>query len=142
MWVRAAVIVPLPIGVLTEGVSQLSTERLATLVQAASHDASHLRVHLGSSVLGEHVTTFHLRWWNDRNRSLTPALDGELELRRLNGDRTRIAITAQYRCHELLRELGDTIFLRRVAESLLAAFLDSLQNELQASAPALTGHRS
>ena len=142
MWVRAATIVPVPIGVLTEGVSQLSTERLATLVQAASHDASHLRVHLGSPVLSDHVTRFHLIWWNDRNRSLTPALDGELELRWLDATTTRMAITAQYRCHELLRELGDTIFLRRVAESVLAAFVNSLQSELQASAPALAGHRS
>jgi len=71
-----------------------------------------------------------------------PALDGELELRWLDATTTRMAITAQYRCHELLRELGDTIFLRRVAESVLAAFVNSLQSELQASAPALAGHRS
>lgn len=142
MWVRAAATVPAPIGVLTEGVSQLSTERLATLAQGASHDASHLRVHLGSPVRRDDVTTAHIRWWNDRNRSLTPALDGELELRWLDAGTTRMAITAHYRCHELLRELGDTIFLRRVAESVLAAFLDSLKTELQASAPALAGHRS
>ena len=62
---------------------------------------------------------------------MTPGIDGELELRPLDTQSTEVAITAQYRCREALRELADSMFLRRMAESVVMAFLDSLVEHLE-----------
>ena len=131
MWVRSVTTVPSPADRLVEALGRLTPETLATLAQAASHDGCHLSAHLGRPVRRDEITTLHLRWWNDRNRSLTPAVDGELELRPLGAQSTELAITAQYRCRASLRELADSMFLRRVAESVVRAFLDSLVEYLE-----------
>jgi len=131
MWVRATATVPSPTGVVVEALGRLTPDTLATLAQAASNDGCHLSAHLGRPVRRDEITTIHLRWWNDRARSLTPGIDGELELRPLDTQSTEVAITAQYRCREALRELADSMFLRRMAESVVMAFLDSLVEHLE-----------
>ena len=135
MWVRRTAAVPRPAGALVEALGRLTPDTLATLAEAASHDGCHLRAHLAPPVHRDEITTLHLRWWHDRNRSLTPALDGELALRPMGPQSTEIAITARYRCREQLRELADSMFLRRMDESVVKAFLDSLVTSLE---PAMT----
>ncbi len=141
MWVRSVATVPSPAGALVEALGRLSPDTLADLAQAASRDGCHLRAHLGRPIRRDEITTLHIRWWNDRDRSLTPAVDGELELRPVGAQLTELAITAQYRCRAHLRELADSMFLRRVAESVVKAFLDSLVEylELATDALAVTG---
>jgi len=107
MWVRSTATVPSPTGVVVEALGRLTPDTLATLAQAASNDGCHLSAHLGRPVRRDEITTIHLRWWNDRARSLTPGIDGELELRPLDTQSTEVAITAQYRCREALRELHE-----------------------------------
>lgn len=131
MWVRAAAIVASPLDPLVEALGRLTPDTLATLAMAASHDGCHLHVQLGRPVRRDEVTTLHLRWWHDRDRSLTPALDGELELRPAGPQSTQLAITARYRCREALRELAESMFLRRVGESVVSAFLGSLMQRLE-----------
>ncbi|HEX9097766.1 MAG TPA: hypothetical protein VF990_16890 [Candidatus Dormibacteraeota bacterium] len=126
MWVREARTVPSGADTLVEALGRLSPDTLASLAEAASHDGCHLSASLATPVRRDEVTTFHLRWWHDRERSLTPALDGELALRPVGPDSTELAITARYRCRERLRELADTVFLRRLGEAVVATFLDSL----------------
>ena len=135
MWVRSTATVPSPAGALVEALGRLTPDTLATLAQAASKDGCHLSAHLGRPVRRDELTTVHLRWWNDRDRSLTPGVDGELELRPTGPQSTELAITAQYRCREALRELADSMFLRRVAESIVTAFLDSLVKHLEIAEP-------
>jgi len=138
VWLRSVATVPSPTGALVEALGRLTPDTLATLAQAASRDGCHLSAHLGHPVRRDEITTLHLRWWNDRDRSLTPALDGELELRPLGAQSTELAITAQYRCRASLRELADSMFLRRVAESVVKAFLHSLAESLEPASCALT----
>jgi hypothetical protein len=137
MWVRFVATVPSPAGALVEALERLTPDTLAGLAQTASHDGCHLSAHLGRPVRRDEITTLHLRWWNDRDRSLTPGVDGELELRPLGAQVTELAITAQYRCHASLRELADSMFLRRVAESVVEAFLASLVEHLEPTTNAL-----
>ncbi|HVS05829.1 MAG TPA: hypothetical protein VHK65_06645 [Candidatus Dormibacteraeota bacterium] len=137
MWVRSVATVPSPSDGLVEALERLTPDTLAGLAQAASRDGCHLSAHLGRPVRRDEITTLHLRWWNDRNRSLTPAVDGELELRRLGTQLTELAITAQYRWRASLLELADSMFLRRVAESVVRAFLDSLVEYLEPATNAL-----
>jgi hypothetical protein len=131
MWVRSTVTVPSPAVALVEALGRLTPDMLASLAEAASHDGCHLQAHLARPVHREEITTLHLRWWHDRDRSLTPALDGELALRPIGPQSTEVAVTAQYRCREQLRELADSMFLRRVAQSVVTAFLDSLVKHLE-----------
>jgi hypothetical protein len=114
----------------------LTPEVLASLAEAASHDGCQLRASLATPIQRGEVTTLHLRWWHDRGRSLTPALDGELALRPIRTDSTELTMTARYRCHERLRELADSTLLRRMGESVIRAFLDLL---VQAVDSARTG---
>jgi hypothetical protein len=130
MWVRSVVTVPSNADALVEALVRLTPEALADLAQAASRDGGHVHAHLARPVRRDAITTLHLRWWNDHDRSLTPAVDGELELRPLCAESTAVAITAQYRCRERLRELADSMFLRRMAESVVKAFLNSLVEQL------------
>ncbi len=128
MWVRSVATLPSPIGALVEALGRLTPDTLAALAQAASRDGCHLTAHLARPVRRDEITTFHLRWWNDR--SLTPAVGGELALRPTGPQSTELAITAQYRCREALRELVGSTFMRRVAESVVTAFLVSLVKHL------------
>jgi len=137
MWVRSVVTVPSPAGALAEALGRLSPDRLAALAQAASRDGCHLHANFGRLVRRDEITTFHIRWWNDRDPSLTPALNGELALRPVNAQLTELGITAEYQCHAILRELADSMFLRRTAESVVKAFLHSLAGQLQPAADAL-----
>jgi len=126
MWLRSVRTVPSNAGALVAALGRLTPDVLASLAEAASHDGCHLRASLATPVQRDEITTFHLRWWHDRERSLTPALDGELALRPRGPDSTELAITARYRCRERLRELANTMFLRRLGEAVVATFLDSL----------------
>ena len=54
---------------------------------------------------------------------------------------TELAITAQYQCSATLRELADSVFLRRMAESMVKAFADSLIGCLEPAAGVLAIHR-
>jgi hypothetical protein len=126
MWLRSVRTVPSNADALVAALGRLDPDVLASLAEAASRDGCHLRASLATPVRRNEVTTFHLRWWHDRDRSLTPALNGELALRPMGPDSTELAITARYRCRERLRELADTTFLRRLGESVVATFLDSL----------------
>jgi hypothetical protein len=137
MWVRSVVTVPSPAGALAEALGRLSPDTLAALAQAASRDGYHLHANFGRPVRRDQITTFHIRWWNDRDPSLTPALNGELALRPLSAQATELAITAEYQSHAILRELADSMFLRRTAESVVRAFLDSLVGRLEPAADAL-----
>jgi hypothetical protein len=126
MWLRSVRTVPSNADALGAALGRLTPELLASLAESASHDGCHLRASLATPVQRDEVTTFHLRWWHDRERSLTPALDGELALRPVGADSTELAITARYRCRERLRELADTMFLRRLGAAVVTTFLDSL----------------
>src|SRR2546428_545003 len=137
MWVRSVATVPASAESLSEALGRLSPDTLAALARAASRDGYHLHAHLGRPVGRDEITTFHIRWWNDRDPSLTPALNGELALRPLSAQVTELAITAEYQCHAILRELADSMFLRRTAESVVKAFLDSLVGRLESAADAL-----
>ena len=131
MWVRAVAAVPSSnADELVAALGQLTPDLVASLAEAASHDGCHLRAYLAPPAQLDGVTTLHLRWWHDRDRSLTPALDGELALRPMGPQSTEMAITARYRCRERLRELADSMFLRRVGEAVVNAFLDSLVQRL------------
>lgn len=141
MWVRSVVTVPSPAGALAEALGRLSPDTLAALAQAASRDGCHLHAHLGRPVRRDEITTFHLRWWNDGNRSLTPAVNGELALRPLSAQVTELAITAQYQGQATLRELADSMFLRRLAESVVTAFLHSLVESLEPATGALASRK-
>lgn len=133
MWLRSVMTVPWRADTLEAALGRLSPDVLATLAEAASHDGCHLRASLATPVKRDEVTTFHLRWWHDRERSLTPALDGELALRPVGPESTELAITARYRCRERLRELANTMFLRRLGEAAVATFLDSLVQMVSAT---------
>ncbi len=130
MWVRAVTTVPWPLDSVVEALGRLTPNTLATLAEAASHDGCHLRAHLASPLPQGDITTLHLRWWHDGDRSLTPAVDGELELRPTGPQSTELALIARYRCRETLRELADSMFLRRVGESVVKAFLGLLVERL------------
>jgi len=137
MWVRTLLTVPSNADALAEALLHLKPQVLNDLAQAASHDGGQVHTHLAPPVCRGAITTLHLRWWADHDRSLTPSLDGELELRPLGAEATELAITAQYRCRESLRELADSVFLRRVAESVVRGFLDSLVHSLEPGTRAL-----
>ena len=131
MWVRAEATLPLPLESVEEALASLSPQTLATLAQEASRDGCHLRAQLAGPIQRYGSTTHHLRWWNDCERSLTPSLDGELELRSGEPAVTETALTAQYRCRASLGELTDSMFLRRVATSAVNTFLGLLAEYLQ-----------
>src|ERR1700694_4627812 len=78
MWLRSVRTVPSNAGALVAALGRLTPDVLASLAEAASHDGCHLRASLATPFKRDKVTTFHLRWWHDRERSLTPALDGAL----------------------------------------------------------------
>jgi hypothetical protein len=137
MWVRAAQTVPSSADALVEALGRLTPDILAAIAQAASRDGCPLSAHLGRPVQRGEIATLHVRWWNDHERSLTPGLDGEVALRPLGAQSTELAITAQYRCSEPLRELADSQFVRRIAESVVRAFLDSLVGWLEPAMNAL-----
>jgi hypothetical protein len=108
VWLRSVRTVPANADALVAALGRLNPDVLASLAEVASHDGCHLRTSLTTPVRRDEVTTFHLRWWHDRERSLTPALDGELALRPVGPESTELAITA------------------RLGEAVVAAFLDSL----------------
>ena len=137
MWVRSVATVPSNADALVQALVRLTPEALAGLAQAASSDGGHVQAHLARPVRRDSITTLHLRWWNDRGGSLTPAVDGELELRPLGARSTELAITAQYRFREPLRELANSVFLRRMSESVIRAFLDLLVLSLEPAMSAL-----
>jgi len=141
MWVRTLMTVPSNADALAEALLRLTPQALNDLAQAASHDGGQVHTHLAPPVCRGAITTLHLRWWTDHDRSLTPSLDGELELRPLGAQATELAITAQYRCRESLLELSDTVFLRRMAESVVRSFLDSLVQSLEPAMGALALRR-
>jgi hypothetical protein len=141
MWVRTVTTVPSNGDALVEALRRVTPQALDDLAQAASHDGGQVHTHLAPPVCRGAITTLHLRWWTDHDRSLTPSLDGELELRPLGAQATELAITAQYRCRESLRELSDTVFLRRMAESVVRSFLDSLVQSLEPAMGALALRR-
>ncbi len=126
MYLRVAATVPSSADGLVAALGRLTADTLASLAETASHDGCRLRASLAPPIQRDEVTTLHLRWWHDRDRSLTPALDGELALRPIGPQSTELAITARYRCRERVRELADSMFLRRVGEAVVNAFLDSL----------------
>jgi hypothetical protein len=141
MWVRTLTTVPSNADALIEALLRATPEALDDVAQAASRDGSHVHASLAPPVRRGAITTLHLRWWTDDDRSLTPSVDGELELRPVGAQSTELAITAQYRCRESLRELGDSVFLRRVAESVVRSFLDSLVESLEPAMGALALRR-
>ncbi|MEO6798300.1 MAG: hypothetical protein ABI289_15130 [Candidatus Dormibacter sp.] len=104
---------------------------IAAIAQDVSGPGEHLHGQLGCPVPRDLNTTFHLRWWNDRDRSLTPRVNGELEVRPLATDSTQLVITVDYRCRARLRELADSMFIRRTAESVVNAFLHALVDYLE-----------
>jgi hypothetical protein len=123
VWLRSVRTVPSNADALVAALGRLTPDVLASLAEVASHDGCQLRASLATPVQRGGVTTLHLRWWHDRGRSLTPALDGELALRPVGTDSAELVVTARYRCHERLR-LADSMFLRRMGESVIRAFLD------------------
>jgi hypothetical protein len=137
MWVRTLTTVPSNAGDLAEALLHVTPQTLDELARAASHDRGQVHAHLSSPVRRGVVTTLHLRWWTESDRSITPSVDGELELRPVGAQSTELAITAQYRCREALRELADSVFLRRVAESVVRSFLDSLVQSLEPATEAV-----
>jgi hypothetical protein len=138
MWVRTLTTVPSNTDALLEALRGVTPQALDDLAQATSRDRGHVHAHLARPVCRGAITTLHLRWWTEHDRSVTPSVDGELELRPIAAHATELAITAQYRCRESLRELGDSAFLRRVAESVVRGFLDSLVKSLEPATRALT----
>ncbi|HXN00386.1 MAG TPA: hypothetical protein VN973_00680 [Candidatus Dormibacteraeota bacterium] len=140
MWVRTLTTVPSNADALVETLLRVTPQALDDLARVASRDGNRVHAHLAPPIRRGPITTLHLRWWTEHDRSLTPSLDGELELRPVGAQSTELAITAQYRCREPLRELADSVFLRRVAESVVRSFIDSLVQSLEPaiSAPALT----
>jgi hypothetical protein len=138
MWVRTLTTVPSNADALVEALRRVTPEALDDLAQATSRDRGHVHAHLARPVRRGAITTLHLRWWTEHDRSVTPSVDGELELRPIAAQATELAITAQYRCRESLRELADSVFLRRVAESVVRGFLDSLVKSLEPATRALT----
>jgi hypothetical protein len=138
MWVRAEATVPSPIESVEAALAALSPQTLAALAQEASRDGCHLRAQLAGPIQRNGITTtHHLRWWNDCERSLTPSLDGELQLRSQGPASTGIAITANYRCRATLGELADSMFLRRIATSVANTFLGLLAEYLPHAQEAL-----
>src|ERR1700694_5349081 len=140
MWVRTLTTVPSNADALVETLLRVTPQALDDLARVAARDGNRVHAHLAPPIRRGPITTLHLRWWTEHDRSLTPSLDGELELRPVGAQSTELAITAQYRCREPLRELADSVFLRRVAESVVRSFIDSLVQSLEPaiSAPALT----
>ena len=138
MWVRTLTTVPSNADALVEALRRVTPQALDDLAQAASRDRGHVRAHLAQPVRRGAITTLHLRWWTEHDRSVTPSVDGELEVRPIGAQASELAITAQYRCRESLRELGNSVFLRRVAESVVRGFLDSLVQSLESATRALT----
>jgi hypothetical protein len=137
MWVRVVTTVPSNGDALIEALRRLTPLALDELAQAASRDGGRLHAHLAPPVRRGAITTLHLRWWTEHDRSVTPSIDGELELRPVGAQVTELALTAQYRCRESLRELADSAFLRRVAESVVRGFLDSLVQSIEPPTRAL-----
>jgi len=125
IWLRAVRAVPSNADAFVAALSRLTPEVLASLAEAASNDGCRLVTSLDTPVRCGEVTTLHLRWWHDLGASLTPALDGELALRPIGTDSTELTITARYRCHER-RRFSDSMFLRRLGESVIRAFADLL----------------
>ena len=134
MWVRSVATLPSAADALVAALVSMTPDALARLAQEASRDDGHVLLHLAPPVRRRDTTTLHLRWWTESDRSLTPAVDGELELRQVDAQSTELAITAQYRCREPLRELTDSVFLRRISESVIRGFLDSLARCLEIEA--------
>jgi hypothetical protein len=137
MWVRTITTAPSNADALAEALLQVTPQALDELARAASRDRGQVHAHLSAPVRRGVITTLHLRWWTEHDRSVTPSLDGELELRPVGAQATELAITAQYRCREPLRELAESVFLRRVAESIVRGFLDSLVQSLEPATEAL-----
>jgi hypothetical protein len=137
MWVRVVTTVPSNGDALVEALRHMTPLALDELAEAASRDGGHVHAHLAPPIRRGAITTLHLRWWTEHDRSVTPSVDGELELRPVGAQVTELAITAQYRCRESLRELADSAFLRRVAESVVRGFLDSLVQSLEPATRAL-----
>jgi hypothetical protein len=137
MWVRALTTVPSNADELLEALTLVTPRALSDLAQAASRNDGRVHAHLAQPVRRGAITTLHLAWWTDHDRSVTPSIDGELELRPVGAQVTELAITAEYRCRESLRELTDAAFLRRVAESVVRGFLDSLVQSLEPATRAL-----
>lgn len=95
----------------------------------------HFGAQLGRSVGRGGITVFPLRWWNDKARSLTPGFIGELQVRPLSDQLTELRIVGEYYPRAYLYELVDTSFLGRMAEAVVATFLDRLGERAQALAP-------
>jgi hypothetical protein len=131
MWVRSVATLPSNADAVVEALVGMTPEALAGIAQGASRDGGQVQLHLARPVRRGDITTLHLRWWTEHDRSLTPSVDGELELRPVGAQSTELAITAQYRCREALRELADSVFLRRISESVIKGFLDSLVRSLE-----------
>jgi hypothetical protein len=127
---------------LVEALLRVTPQALDELARTASREGGQVHAHLASPVRRGAVTTLHLRWWTEHDRSTTPSVDGELELRPVGTQATELAITARYRCREPLRELADTLFLRRLAESIVQGFLNSLVQSLEPATNALAVTRT
>jgi hypothetical protein len=131
MWVRSVATLPSNVDTVLEALAAMTPEALAGIAQGASRDGAPVQLHLAHPVRRGDIITLHLRWWTEHDRSLTPSVDGELELRPVGAQSTELAITAHYRCREPLRELADSVFLRRLSESVIKGFLDSLVRSLE-----------
>lgn len=141
MWVRTVTTVGRNADALVEALLQVTPQTLDELARAASRDSGQVHAHVSAPVRRGAITTLHLRWWTEHDRSVTPSVDGELELRPVGVALTELAITAQYRCREALRELADSAFLRRLGESIVRSFLDSLVHSLEPATGALAATR-
>ena len=155
MLIEQAVEVAASSQLVVQGLADVSGKDLAAIAGAATSsgesllehsellrlgEASHCRfgAQLGRPVSCGPTTVFSLRWWNDKASSLTPGFIGELQVRPLSDQLTKLAIVGQYHPRAHLYELVDPAFLGRMATGVVASFLDRLQASVQelSSSPA------
>lgn len=76
------------------------------------------------------TTTFPLRWWNDKSRSLTPGFIGEIRLRAVRPRLTQLSIVGQYHPRAHLYELVSPAFLTRMGSAVVLSFASQLERRL------------
>ncbi len=90
----------------------------------------HFGAQLGRPWAKGENTTFPLRWWNDKSRSLTPGFIGELRLQARPGQVTELSIAGQYHPWAHLYELVSPRLLSRMANTVIGELLQQLQRRL------------
>ena len=152
MLIEHAVEVAAPCQLVLQALAELSGKDLAVIAGAATSSGEalleqskllpldeatrcHFGAQLGRPVGRGQTTVFPLRWWNDKSRSLTPGFIGELQVRPLCDELTKLAIVGQYHPRAHLYELVDPAFLGRLATGVVACFLDRLAERILTLTP-------